>query len=243
LEQKNNQLKALNSTKDKLFSIISHDLRSPFNAILGFQDLLLDDYYELSDTDRLGMIRQLNLTTNQVYDLVQNLLNWSRIQTSNIQSHPVKLNLKQIVNEKLDLYRNIAESKGITLNIQIPDGLFAFADNNLLETSLRNLINNAIKFTPEGGTILITANQQSDFIQISVIDSGTGMTREQMDNLFDLEKTQTKSGTNGELGSGLGLILCKEFVEKNKGILTVESQTGKGSTFRFTTPAFKPHNT
>lgn len=238
IQNKNDQLRALNSTKDKLFSIISHDLRSPFNTILGFQDLLLSDYYELSDTDRLGMIRQVNTTTNHVYDLVENLLNWSRVQTDNIHPQPVKLKLKEVILKKPDLYRLIAESKGIALNYELPDALIAYADIHVLETSLRNLTNNAIKFTPTGGNILIKASQQNDVIKIMVIDSGTGMTQEQMDNLFDLEKTQSKSGTNGEKGSGLGLLLCKEFVEKNKGILTVESQLGKGSTFSFTVPAF-----
>ena len=136
----------------------------------------------------------------------------------------------------MDLYRNIAQSKGINLIIEVPEDIFAFADINLLDTSLRNLTNNAIKFTPRGGTILIKATGQHDDIKISVIDSGTGMTQEQINNLFDLQMTQTKSVTNGELGSGLGLLLCKEFVEKNKGSITVESEWGKGSILSFTVP-------
>ncbi|MBW8333014.1 MAG: hypothetical protein K0M40_13400 [Prolixibacteraceae bacterium] len=238
IQNKNDQLKALNATKDKLFSIISHDLRSPFNTILGFQDLLLNDYHELSDSDRLEMIRQVHTTTNQVYDLVENLLNWSGIQTSNIKYQPAKVDLKELILDKLDLYRNIAESKGIKFNYQIPDSLFAYADIHLLETSLRNLTNNAIKFTSGGGTILIKASRQHDVIEISVTDSGTGMAQEQIDTLFDIENIQTKSGTNGEKGSGLGLLLCKEFVGKNKGTFNVKSQLGKGSTFSFTLPAF-----
>ena len=241
IQSKNDQLRALNSTKDKLFSIISHDLRSPFNAILGFQNLFLTDYFELSDTERLEMIRQVHTTTNQVYYLVENLLNWSRIQTSNIQYHPVKLNLKKVILEKLDLYRDIAKSKGISLNYELPDALVAFADIDLLETTLRNLINNAIKFTPGDGTILVTTSQQNDFIKVSVIDSGTGMTQEQINNLFIPEKAQTKRGTNGEKGSGLGLLLCKEFIETNKGFITVESQVGKGSTFSFTLMTSSPN--
>ena len=238
IQNKNDQLRALNATKDKLFSIISHDLRSPFNTILGFQELLLSDYDDLSDYDRLEMIRQVNTTTNHVYDLVENLLNWSRVQTDNIHPQPVKLNLKEVILQKLDLHRLIAESKGISIDYELPDSLIAFADINLLETSIRNLINNAIKFTPGGGTILIKTSQHNGVITVSVVDSGTGMTQVQQDDLFNLENTQTKSGTNGEKGSGLGLLLCKEFVEKNKGTLTVESQLGKGSTFSFTLPAF-----
>jgi len=236
IQQKNDQLKDLNSTKDKLFSIISHDLRSPFNAILGFQDLLLNSYAEFSDTERLNMIRQVYSTTNQAYHLVENLLNWARIQTNNIHHHPVKFNLGKVVLEKLDLYRDIAEAKGISFNYQLPEELVAFADINLLDTTLRNLINNAIKFTPRGGFILIKASQELDIIKISVIDSGTGMTREQIETLFNIEKTHSIDGTNGEKGSGLGLVLCKEFVEINKGSISVESQVGKGSIISFTIP-------
>lgn len=234
IQNKNDQLKALNSTKDKLFSIISHDLRSPFNTILGFQDLLLNDYDDLSDSDRVGMIKQVYATTNQVYYLVENLLNWASIQTGNIKSQPANLNLREVIHEKLDLYRNIAEAKEIKLLFKIPDGLFAWADINLLESSLRNLINNAIKFTQRGGTILVEARRQNNSVNISVTDNGTGMTREQIDNLYNLEKTKINKGTNGEKGSGLGLLLCKEFVEKNRGTITVESQPGKGSVFSFT---------
>jgi len=237
IQSKNELLKDLNSTKDKLFSIISHDLRSPFNAILGFQDLLLNSYSEFSDADRLSMIRQVHTTTNQTYYLVENLLNWARIQTNNIQPHPIRINLGKVILEKFDLYRDIAEAKGISFNHQLTDELFAFADNNLLETTLRNLINNAIKFTPSGGFILVKARKELNVITISVSDSGIGMTQEQIETLFNLEKTQSKDGTNGEKGSGLGLILCKEFVEKNNGFITVESQVGKGSTFSFTLPA------
>ena len=237
LLQKNDQLKDLNSTKDKLFSIISHDLRSPFNAILGFQDLLLNSYSEFSDADRLSMIRQVHTTTNQTYYLVENLLNWARIQTNNIQPHPIRINLGKVILEKFDLYRDIAEAKGISFNHQLTDELFAFTDNNLLETILRNLINNAIKFTPSGGFILVKARKELNIIIISVSDSGIGMTQEQIETLFSLEKTQSKDGTNGEKGSGLGLILCKEFVEMNNGTISVESQIGKGSTFSFTIPA------
>ena len=237
IRSKNELLKDLNSTKDKLFSIISHDLRSPFNAILGFQDLLSGNYEEFTDSERKYMIGQLQSSTKQVYSLVENLLNWAKIQSSTIQRYPEHINVKEEILEKLDLYREMAEAKGILFNLELPDVLAAFADMNMLETTLRNLVNNAIKFTPSGGSILIKAYLKHDLIHISVIDSGTGMTQEQMDALFDLEKTLAQNGTGGEKGSGLGLVLCKELVEMNQGILTFESQVGKGSTFSFTLPA------
>ena len=237
LFQKNDQLKELNSTKDKLFSIIGHDLRSPFSAILGFQDLLINDYHTLSDEERLYMLAQTNTTTNQVYSLVENLLSWARIQSNSIQHFPVRKNVKEIILEKYDLYHEIAKAKGINLDHQVPQELMVFADINLIETILRNLISNAIKFTPPGGSIFVRGSKEGDLIKISVIDSGVGMSQEQIDNLCSLEKTESKRGTNGEVGSGLGLVLCKELAEKNGGTLSVESQQGIGSTFSFTIPA------
>jgi signal transduction histidine kinase/ligand-binding sensor domain-containing protein len=236
LEENNEQLKNLNSTKNKLFSIISHDLRSPFHIILGFQSLLVRKYNEFSDNERLKMLRQLNSTSNQVYYLLENLLNWAKIQTSSIKHTPVRFNLKNVILRKSDLYWDIADVKGIVINQEIPEELFAFADVALLETAVRNLINNAIKFTPTGGSILIRARESQNMITISIIDSGVGMTANQVEALFNIEQTQSRYGTIGEKGSGLGLVLCKEFVEKNGGTITVVSQPGQGSSFIFTVP-------
>ena len=237
LQQQNDQLKELNATKNKLFSIISHDLRGPFNVILGFQNILVNNYNNCSEAERIEMVRKTYATSQKVYTLVENLLDWSRIQTNGIQYNPVRFDLKKIIHQ-LDLYLNIAEAKGINFANYIPERLVAFADINLLETVLRNLINNAVKFTPDKGTIRILACQQNNLIEISVIDSGLGMTGEQIEKLFTYQDHQIHRGTNGEKGSGLGLILCKEFVEKNKGTLTVSSQLGKGSIFNFTIPVY-----
>jgi len=240
LTEKNDQLKDLNSTKDKLFSIISHDLRSPFNTILGFEELLIHNYSEFTDDERKNMINQLYKTSNQTYYLVENILNWARIQTRNIKYEPNNFNLKEFFNRKFDLYEKIAENKGITLQNMLDENLIVYTDVNFLETILRNLINNAIKFTASGGTIQITADSGQNEIIISVKDSGIGMTKYQMDTLFFIDKNKNTAGTNGERGSGLGLILCKEFVEEYKGTITVKSEPGKGSTFSFTVPA-KPN--
>ncbi len=239
IQSKNELLKDLNSTKDKLFSVISHDLRSPFNAILGFESLLIHNYYDFTDIERIDMISQVHTTSNQLYILVENLLNWAKLQNSTIQHYPVEFKLKEVILEKSELYQYIAEVKGITITHEIPDEITAYADIHLMETILRNLISNAIKFTTAGGSILVIARQMNSTIEISVTDTGTGMTSEQIDTLFSLETTQPKFGTSGEKGSGLGLVLCKEFVEKNGGKINVESQPGKGSTFRFTIPAAK----
>ena len=239
IQSKNELLKDLNSTKDKLFSVISHDLRSPFNAILGFEDLLVNNYHDFTDIERIDMISQVHTTTSQLFVLVENLLNWAKLQNSSIQLYPIEFNLKEFILEKTELYQHIAKGKGIAITHQIPDEFTAYADTHLLETILRNLFSNAIKFTPTGGFILVIASKKNSIIEISITDSGTGMTSEQIDTLFNLETTQPEYGTNGEKGSGLGLVLCKEFVEKNGGTLTIDSQTGKGSTFRFTLPVAK----
>lgn len=237
LIEKNDQLKDLNSTKDKLFSIISHDLRSPFNTILGFGELLLSSYSELTDEERKNMISQLYKTSNQTYYLVENMLNWARIQTRNIKYEPKKIGLKEFFDWKFDLYEKIAESKGIVLQSILDKNIIVYTDVNFLETILRNLINNAIKFTPSGGTIQITADPGPEEIVISVKDSGIGMTKNQIDMLFQINKNINTIGTDGEKGSGLGLILCKEFIEEYKGTISVESEPGKGSTFKFTVPS------
>lgn len=179
---------------------------------------------------------QVHSASNKVYDLVENLLNWAIIQNGNIKLNPVEFNVNEVISRTYDLYQTIATSKGIILNQKIPDQLVAFADVNLLKFTLRNLLNNAIKFTPGGGTIDILANKNHRFIIISVTDSGIGMTQKEIDNLFKIDKVHTKNGTNGESGSGLGIVLCKEFIEKNKGTIDINSQPGKGSSFSFTIP-------
>ncbi|MFY9151249.1 MAG: two-component regulator propeller domain-containing protein [Prolixibacteraceae bacterium] len=239
IQSKNKMLHDLNETKDKLFSIISHDLRSPFNTILGFQDILINNYSEFSDSERKKMIRNIHISSSQIYYLLENLLNWAKIQANNIQYNPAKIVLKELFEEEMVLYKNMASIKGITLNYVIKGELISFADLNYLKTILRNLISNAIKFTPKGGTIQVVASHTEGYIEISVIDSGVGMSTHQIDHFFKNSYNESKIGTNGELGSGLGLVLCKEFIEKNKGKLSIKSQQGIGSTFSFTVPEVK----
>jgi len=240
IQSKNELLNNLNSTKDKLFSIISHDLRSPFNTILGFHRLLARNYEEYSDPERKRMIQQVQSASNKVYVLIENLLDWARIQTGSIHYRPVRFDLSEMIIKEYTFYQSIAEIKGISFEHQVPEGLIAYADIDLLKTILRNLINNAIKFTSGEGTILVEARIKDQFINISVTDSGTGMTKNQVEALFILEKNDTKNVTSGEKGTGLGLILCKEFVEKNGGSMMVESHHGKGSKFSFTVPVANP---
>jgi signal transduction histidine kinase len=236
LAQKNEELKKSNSTKNKLFSIISHDLRGPFNLILGFQSVFIRDYDKYSKWERLGMVKKTFSASQKVYNLVENLLNWTRIQTSEIQYNPVEFDLEKIIIERMELQLNIANIKGISFENQITKGLIAFADINLLDTVLRNLISNAVKYTTPGGKIIIRTDLRGKNINISVEDSGIGMTKKQIDDLLTQDDIKVERGTEGEKGSGLGLILCREFIEQNKGKLTIESKPGKGSIFSFTIP-------
>ncbi|MGE5395356.1 MAG: two-component regulator propeller domain-containing protein [Candidatus Saccharibacteria bacterium] len=238
LAGKNELLNNLNATKDRLFSIISHDLRGPFNVILGFQNILVNEYPQCSEEERIDMVRKTYSTSRKVFNLVENLLSWARIQTSSIRYDPVALDVARTIVEKMDLYRDIAEAKGIQFSTRLEEGLVAWADSNILEAVLRNLVHNAIKFTPHGGLIEIKAFGKDHSIVISIIDSGVGMTPQQVESLFIPEKAVSFNGTGGEKGSGLGLLLCKDFVEMNGGKISVSSSWGKGSCFSFTMPVF-----
>jgi len=239
LVEKNNQLKDLNATKNRLFSIISHDLRAPFNVILGFQNILVNEYTQCTEDERIEMVKKTYSTSQKVFDLIENLLSWARIQTSSIQYNPVKLDVRETIVNRLDLYRDIAEAKGINFTTELKEGIIGFADADIMEAVLRNLIHNAIKFTASGGNILVNAEQGDEEIKICVVDTGIGMNIQQIKSLFVAEKAYTNHGTDGEKGSGLGLLLSKDFVEMNKGQLTVTSKWGKGSTFCFTIPLYK----
>jgi len=231
------ELKELNTTKDKFFSIIAHDLKNPFITILGFSDILLADYSELSDEERKFYIAEMEKSATLSHNLLQNLLQWSRAQTGRIEYNPRKLSLLNIVMEIFQLIENSAKKKGIKLNKSINDDLFVIADEDMLNTVFRNLLTNAIKFSNENSVITINAELKDNFAQIEVSDNGTGMDQETIDNLFRLDTTNTKPGTSGETGTGLGLILCKEFIEKHNGEIWVKSELGKGSKFIFTLPS------
>ncbi len=230
------ELKQLNATKDKYFSIIAHDLRNPFVTILGFSDLLLSDYAELSDEERKYYIEEMKKSADLSHNLLQNLLQWSRSQTGHIEFNSQKLNIHNIVRDNIELLKASAERKQIRIEHTLTDNLSAYADEDMLNSIIRNLITNAIKFTNKGGLISINAVQKNGIAEITVSDTGVGMNESVRNNLFKLDATHSTSGTESEAGTGLGLILCKEFVEKNGGTIKVESEPGKGSKFIFTLP-------
>jgi signal transduction histidine kinase len=230
------RLKELNSTKDKFFSIIGHDLRNPLNALLGFSELISANSRDSSTEEIQKYSRIINEAAKNIHMLIENLLEWSRSQSGNIEYNPQETDLVPIVHEITSIFEIHAEKKGISLETRIKDGTLVYADRNLLSTILRNLINNAVKFTPKNGLVTISGEQTSEGATIIVKDTGVGMTEDQLSSLFSLVHEPSRPGTAEEKGTGLGLILCKEFVDKHGGKIWAESEPEKGSTFTLTLP-------
>lgn len=256
LHNTNNELTRLNSTKDRLFSIVAHDLKNPFNAIIGFSEILADKFDTLNEKKKRQMINYILESSKRAHNLLETLLEWARLQTNNIEFRPELINIKSVSEKVIDLFELHAASKNIKTNVKIADNLYAFADLAMIETILRNFISNAIKFTREGGKVTISATEiytdeiqqktlqnrlkkikpSGNFIEISVTDTGIGMSEEKMQNIFRIDVSHVTVGTAGEKGTGLGLILCDEFAKKNQGKVSVSSSPEKGSTFSLYLP-------
>ena len=218
-------------TKDKLFSIIGHDLGNIFNGLQGITEHLIDEETQFDVKEREDTLQTLMQAASDGYDLLTNLLNWSRSQTGRLQANPTTLVLQDLIYQNVELQHNKANCKEIYISAVVNENILVFADKNMLNTLLRNLILNAIKFTQESGTIQVTAEQIEDnLVEISVADTGIGIKPEDIDKLFRVNIAHTY-GTAGEQGNGLGLVLCKELVEKIGGFIGVESEVGKGSRF------------
>ena len=230
------KLRESNNTKNKIFNIIAHDLRSPFNAILGFSNLLQENYTQYDEKKRERYIEIVNNSAKQVYNLLDNLLNWSRTQIGKFVFNPKKQSLDKILTEVTKLNKNNAEMKDIKLSYSLSKDINIYADYDMMEIILRNLISNAIKFTHKNGEVTIKANQDKDNVIISVSDTGVGIKQEKLQKLFDISEKTSTAGTENEKGTGLGLLLCKEFVEKHDGKIWVESKIEKGSKFIFSIP-------
>ncbi|HAW09152.1 MAG TPA: hypothetical protein DCW42_08330 [Bacteroidetes bacterium] len=232
----NKELHELNATKDKFFSIIAHDLKNPISSFRDSIDLLANDYEKFTEFEKIEFITEINKSANGVYELLENLLTWSRSQRGKIEFNPQNFYLTYIANNVLSLLKPVAQKKEIQIISNIDENLSVFGDINMINTVLRNLVSNAIKFTPIGGNITINSEIIDGFVKISVSDTGIGISEENLNKLFTLDQQITTIGTNQEKGTGLGLIICKEFIEKHNGIISVESKIGKGSTFSFTVP-------
>lgn len=233
----NQKLKDANFTKDKFFSIIAHDLRSPFTSILGFSRLLNEEYDDFSDDDRKMMIKQILSSTESTFQLLDNLLTWARSQLGRTTFNPESFEIENLMIETLNQSIPQAKIKGITLKAMVNEKTKVMADINMIRTVLRNLISNAIKFSYEGSSVIVAASKEKEYVTVSVSDSGTGIEPKTLKALFSLdEKVTSVKGTANEKGTGLGLILCKEFIEKNGGSITVTSKVGEGSKFSFCLP-------
>jgi PAS domain S-box-containing protein len=234
LKKSEKQLKELNATKDKLFSIIAHDLRSPFSNIIGLTELILDKSIDFEESEK--HIEILNSSAKNTLILLDNLLNWAKSQTGKLTFKPEKILLSKVILEIIAINKIHAQAKKITINYFSSDEIKVYADENMLRTVLRNLISNAIKFTNTGGTISVFTILKHDHVEITVSDNGIGMNEIKRNALFKITSNTTMNGTANESGSGLGLVLCKEFVKKNGGEIWSESEEGKGSNFKFTVP-------
>ena len=241
VQLKNKELQKIYTEKDKFFSIIAHDLRSPFNGFLGFTQIMAEDLPSLTMSEIQNIAVSMRNSATNLYRLLENLLSWTRIEQGMIPFNPQTMALKPIFDESLGMVIEQALKKEIEISYQIPDGFEVYADSNILQTLLRNLVSNAVKFTPKAGKISLSAKSQANGAKmICIQDSGIGMDEEMIEKLFQIDKNTSRKGTDGEPSTGLGLIICKDFVEKHGGEIWVISKPNEGSKFCFTLPNPKP---
>jgi PAS domain S-box-containing protein len=238
LEQSEAKLKELNANKDKFFSIIAHDLKNPFQGFLGLSKMLLKDINNNAPRQELVELTDAMHTSAQhLFKLLENLLQWSRLQRGVVDFNPGDYPLMDIVFSNIDIFSNNMKEKNIRLATDVAEKVYVNVDINMINTVMRNLLSNAIKFTPEGGEIKIfTEEYSTDFILVGIADSGVGIAQENLDKLFRISEGYTTEGTGGEQGTGLGLILCRELIDRHHAKIWAESEPGKGSTFYFTLP-------
>ena len=237
----NKQLEKLNTDKDLFISILGHDLRSPFVSLLGLSEILIEDIHKLNIGEIENHLKHINKAAQNTYNLLEDLLKWGRVQSGKIPFIPQKLSFADICKNILEILKPNADAKNITINYFAADGINIFADIDMIKTILRNLVSNAIKFTNNGGTININAEENSGNVTISVTDNGVGIKPDNLTKLFDISQVLSTKGTAEETGTGLGLLLCKEFVEKHGGKIRVESEYGRGSEFIFSLPTLSQH--
>ena len=230
------ELRRLNATKDKFFSIIAHDLRSPFTALLSLSEMLITHFESLDDDTKIEYLKMLKSSAENTFKLIENLLQWSRVQRGTIENNPELISVNDTVNSTINLLRQAAKNKKITLLSEVDQYLSAYGDPNMVETIIRNITNNAIKFTKENGFIKIIGEKTDDKCRIIIEDNGIGMDEKTLTSLFEVQASKSKIGTAGETGTGLGLMLCKEFTLLNNGNIYVESDPGEGSRFYIELP-------
>jgi PAS domain S-box-containing protein len=236
LKENEARLRELNATKDKFFSIIAHDLKSPFNSILGLSNYMAEQVRERNYEKMEEYATIIRDSSQRAMDLLLNLLEWSCEHTGQMVFSPGFIQINSLINEVVDLLSDSAQQKSISIQKTIPSNSTAFVDRSMFLTIMRNLVSNAIKFTNPNGIIKISLEEEPGAFKISVSDNGIGIRKDRIEKLFRIDENHSTLGTQSEKGTGLGLILCKEFVEKHRGQIGVESEPGQGSTFWFTIP-------
>jgi K+-sensing histidine kinase KdpD len=232
---KNQELEKSNQTKNKFFSIVSHDLRSPFSGVLGILEVLNDPEHKVDEKTQKQLLKSAKDSAGNTYELMENLLVWARSQMNKSNCNPQVNNLSELLRKNIELKQVTAEQKEIKLIANIPEKLEAYFDLNMIDTVIRNILGNAVKFSQSGGLVEVSAEVQKEEIIVYIADSGIGLNEEEARNLFEIKK-ESRKGTGGEKGTGLGLIICKEFIEKNGGRIWATPNNPNGTVFHFTIP-------
>lgn len=236
LQKLNKDLFEANLTKDKFFSIIAHDLRSPFHGLIGMSEILSDKESGLSTDEQTKYAEMIKKSAKSIYELLENLLLWANFQKGTISFQPVEVNLTQLVSTVLEQLQSSFLQKEITVKNNVPGNLAGYCDENMIKTVVRNLLTNAVKFSTRESEIILSGQNLQNSVSIAVQDHGFGMSSEEVDKLFRMDVKLSKKGTEGESSTGLGLILCKEFIDKNNGEISVSSEPGVGSVFTISLP-------
>ncbi|MFY0683996.1 MAG: hypothetical protein JXR20_05540 [Balneola sp.] len=236
IEQQAAHLEEVNKTKDRFFSIIAHDLRNPFQAMIGFSDILYSKIDDIEKDELKEGIEVIRNSSKALHDLTENLLNWASLQTGRVTVEPTRFALREVISKNVELFFQASQQKNITLTLQTDESIELEADKNMIDTIIRNLLSNAIKFTKNDGNISLKTQTINKRCKITITDDGIGMSSEIIDGIMNLDSQSMRSGTNNETGTGLGLILCNEMIAMNNGTLNIESEEGKGTTFTVDLP-------
>lgn len=241
VDERTSELAQANATKDKFFSIIAHDLKDSFGGLLGFTEVLFTDFDLFKEEDKKNIISSIKQVSEQTYKLLQNLLDWSKIQTGNMPFEPDVFPILPFIDDEFATLKKKAEKKSQTLDLVPSEEVYVFADDSMVSSTFRNIVNNAIKYSPKGAKIRVTVKSEEGFALVTVKDNGVGISNENLNKLFDVSQSVKTYGTEQEDGTGLGLILCREFISKNGGFINIESEVGEGTRVTFSLPIAKNH--
>jgi two-component system, sensor histidine kinase and response regulator len=241
VKERTSELAQANATKDKFFSIIAHDLKDSFGGLLGFTEVLSTDFELFPDKEKKEIITSIRQVSEQTYKLLANLLNWAKIQTGNMTFEPENFPLLAFIFDELSFLKSIADKKGQLIEVVPADELYVYADDSMISSIFRNLVGNAIKYSPRGNKIRVTVKKDGDFAVVTIKDNGIGISEANLNKLFKVNESGKTWGTEQEDGTGLGLILCKEFITKNGGSISIESEIDEGTRVSFTIPLNKSH--